>query len=150
MNNKIFLALGANVGNMNENLRKSIHFLGDKIDKIKVSGFYETKPWGFENQDYFLNCAISGVTELSPKELLLFTQKVENALGRVKRFVNGPREIDIDILFYNDLIYKDSDLEIPHPRISERDFVLRPLMDLDPDFIHPVLKVSIKELFKNI
>ncbi len=107
---------------------------------------YETKPRYFEDQQNFLNTVLSGYTDLKPWELLQFTKTVQQEVGRVERFRNGPREIDIDILFYDNLVYKDEELEIPHPRLQERDFVLQPFSDLSPDFSHPVLKKTIREL----
>ncbi|HYX49437.1 MAG TPA: 2-amino-4-hydroxy-6-hydroxymethyldihydropteridine diphosphokinase, partial [Ktedonobacteraceae bacterium] len=107
---------------------------------------YETKPRYFEDQQNFLNTVLRGVTDLEPRQLLQFTKTVQQQVGRVERFRNGPREIDIDILFYGNEVYKDEELEIPHPRLQERDFVLQPLADIDPDFPHPVLKKTIREL----
>ena len=91
-----------------------------------------------------------GYTELEPWELLQFTQTVQQEVGRVERFRYGPREIDIDILMYDQIVYKDEGLEIPHSRLQERDFVLQPFADINPDFLHPVLKKTIKELLDAI
>ncbi|ACN99500.1 2-amino-4-hydroxy-6-hydroxymethyldihydropteridine pyrophosphokinase [Sulfurihydrogenibium azorense Az-Fu1] len=148
--NKIFLGLGSNVGDRLTNLNRAIKILSDKIQILKVSKIYETKPIGVENQPDFLNMAVMGQTELDHLSLFEFVKNVEKQVGRVYRYRWGPREIDIDILFYNDLIYKSKALEIPHPRLHERDFVLKPLMDLDPDFIHPVFKKSIRELYEEL
>lgn len=143
---KVFLGLGTNVGDKKKNLEKAIDLLSEKVTNIKSSKFYETEPWGYKDQDKFLNAAIMGETSLSPLEFLKFVKDVEERVGRIERFKWGPREIDIDILFYDDLIYKDSDLQIPHPRLHERDFVLKPLMDLDPNFIHPTFKKTIRHI----
>jgi len=148
--NVIFLGLGTNVGNKKKNLDKAIRKLKEKVSNIRVSKFYETEPWGYENQDKFLNAAVSGVTKLSPSELLQFVKQIEKEVGRVERFKWGPREIDIDILFYNDLMYEDSSLVIPHPFLHERKFVLEPLMDLDPNFIHPLFKQTISQLYEKL
>lgn len=142
----IFLGLGANVGDKKKNLKKAIDLLNENIINIKLSKFYETEPWGYEDQDNFLNIAIRGKTSLLPIELLKFVKDVEKKVGRIERFKWGPREIDIDILFYDDLIYKDSDLQIPHPYLHERDFALSPLMDLDPNLVHPILKRTIRHI----
>lgn len=131
-------------------MNKAIEILSDKIEILKISKVYETKPVGVENQPDFLNMAVMGQTELDHISLFEFVKNVEKQVGRVYRYRWGPREIDIDILFFNDLIYKSQDLEIPHPRLHERDFVLKPLMDLDPDFIHPVFKKSIRELYEEL
>ncbi len=143
----VYLALGSNIGNKKDNMDKAINLLSQHISNITVAKFYETKPMYYEKQENFLNSALRGQTSLSPRELLTFVKKLEKEIGRKKRFPNGPREIDIDILFYDDIIFKDEHVQIPHPRIEERDFVLKPLMDLNPEFIHPVLKKSIKKLF---
>lgn len=143
---KVFLGLGANVGDKKKNLEKAIGLLSEKIINIQSSKFYETEPWGYKEQDNFLNAAIRGETSLLPIELLKFVKDVETRVGRIERFKWGPREIDIDILFYDDLIFKNEDIEIPHPRLHERDFVLKPLMDLDPNFVHPIFKKTIRHI----
>jgi len=145
---RVFLGLGANVGDKKANIKKAIGYLSENVSDIKLSPIYETKPWGYEKQDNFLNAAVSGKTSLSPSQLLKFVKDAEKKVGRIKRFKWGPREIDIDILFYDDLIYKDDDVVIPHPHLHERDFVLKPLMDLDPNFVHPVFKEKVCELYK--
>ena len=147
---KIFLALGSNIGDKKANIDRAIELLKKKIKDISVSSYYLTKPVGYLKQENFINVAIVGQTLLSPQELLEFIREVEENLGRVKRFKNGPREIDIDILFYDDLILKENSLTIPHPGIAERDFVLKPLLDLDARLIHPVLHISIEKLYKKI
>lgn len=144
---KVFLGLGANVGNKKKNIIDAISLLKEKIKNIQVAPIYETKPWGYKNQDNFLNTALKGNTSLSPSELFKFVKETETRIGRIKRFKWGPREIDIDILFYDKLIYKDEKLEIPHPRLHERDFVLKPLMNLEPNFIHPIMKKTMSELY---
>lgn len=146
----IFLALGSNVGNKKENIKRAIAALEKEVKKIQVAKLYETKPMYYEKQEMFVNTVIKGQTELSPQELLAFVKSLEKELGRQKRFRNGPREIDIDILFYDQLIQNDTDLIIPHSRISERAFVLEPFLDIDPAFIHPILKRSMKDLFAQL
>ena len=143
---QIFLALGSNVGNRKQYIEEAILLLREKINDVMIAPFYETKPRYFEDQNNFLNTVLSGFTDLEPQELLQFTKTVQEKVGRVERFRNGPREIDIDILFYDNVVYKDEVLEIPHPRIQERDFVLQPFSDIDPDFFHPVLKKTIRAL----
>ena len=142
----IFLALGSNVGDKKDNIQKAFDFLSEKISNIKMASIYESKAMYYQNQDDFLNTVIEGYTDLSLDELLNFTQNVESRVGRVFRFKNGPREIDIDILFYDDNINSDSRITVPHPLIQERDFVLSPLSELAPDFVHPVLKIKIIDL----
>ncbi len=142
----IFLALGANIGNRKQQIKDAVILLQEQVENISVAKLYETKPMYHEKQKNFLNTVLRGQTTLSPEALLLFVKKIEKQIGRVKRFRNGPREIDIDILFYDDLIFTNKELEIPHPRIQERNFVIEPLMDLDPNLIHPILKKTVREL----
>jgi 2-amino-4-hydroxy-6-hydroxymethyldihydropteridine diphosphokinase len=145
---KIFLALGSNVGDRKANIEKAISLLNPKISNIKKANIFETKPVGFTEQENFLNTVISGYTTLSPLELLDFIKQVEKKIGRIERFRFGPREIDIDIIYFGSRIYKDQKLEIPHPKTHERDFVLMPLADIDPNFIHPKFNLSTLEMIK--
>jgi 2-amino-4-hydroxy-6-hydroxymethyldihydropteridine diphosphokinase len=142
----IFLALGSNIENRKRHVEKAITLLHEKVYDITVAPLYETKPRYFENQQNFLNTVLRGFTDLEPRKLLQFTKTVQQEVGRVERFRNGPREIDIDVLFYANKVYKDEELEIPHPRLQERDFVLQPFADINPDFSHPILKKTIREL----
>jgi len=142
----IFLALGSNVESRKQYIETAINLLREKVHDIVVAPLYETKPRYFEDQQNFLNTVLRGYTELEPWELLQFTQTVQQEVGRVERFRYGPREIDIDILMYDQIVYKDEGLEIPHSRLQERDFVLQPFADINSDFLHPVLRKTIKEL----
>jgi 2-amino-4-hydroxy-6-hydroxymethyldihydropteridine diphosphokinase len=146
----IFLALGSNIENRKQHIETAIALLREKVQDITVAPLYETKPQYFEDQQNFLNTVLSGYTDLKPWELLQFTKTVQQEVGRVERFRNGPREIDIDILFYDNEVYKGEELEIPHPRLQERDFVLQPFADLNPNFFHPVLKKTIRELLNRL
>ena len=146
----IFLALGSNIESRKQHIETAINLLREKVHDIHVASMYETKPRYFEDQQNFLNTVLRGYAGLKPRELLRFTQAVQKELGRVERLRYGPREIDIDILFYDDLIYKDEELVIPHLRLQERDFVLQPFADINPDFSHPVLKKTIGELLDTI
>ncbi len=147
---RIFLALGANVGDKKGNIGKAIEMLKEKVVIEKQAPLYGTRPKGYEFQENFLNTALLGQTELRPEELLLFVKEIEQRLGRVMRMRNGPREIDIDILLYDDVVLNSENLQIPHPRIAERDFVLQPLLDLDDSVVHPILKVPLKKLLANL
>ena len=147
---QIFLALGSNIENRKQHIEEAILLLREKMNNVTIAPLYETKPRYFENQHNFLNTVLSGFTDLEPQELLQFTKTVQKAVGRVERFRNGPREIDIDILFYDNVVYKDEELEIPHPLLQERDFVLQPFADLNPNFLHPVLKKTIKALLDTL
>ena len=146
----VYLALGTNLNDRSANLRAAIEALPSKINVIAESKVYETPPWGYENQPAFLNMAVKCETNLEPESLLKRLKQLEVQLGREQSFRWGPRLIDIDILFYNDLILKSESLTIPHPRLHERAFVLVPLADIAPDFIHPVLKKTIKELLAGV
>ena len=146
----IFLALGSNIENRKQHIETAITLLREKVYDITVAPLYETKPRYFEDQQNFLNTVLRGFTELHPRELLQFTKTVQQEVGRVERFRNGPREIDIDILFYDHKVYKDEELEIPHARLQERDFVLQPFADINPNFLHPILKKTIRELLDAI
>ncbi len=147
---KVFLGIGSNVGERIVYIKNALNLLSQILKEIQTAHFYVSKAVGFEDQPDFINTAISGYTDLEPYELFKKVKDIENKVGRIKRFRWGPREIDIDILFYGSLIMEKDDLIIPHPRIHERDFVLKPLSDLDPDFVHPVLKKPVKELLLNL
>ena len=114
---------------------------------LQKSNIYYTEPWGNKNQNYFLNLALKVSTNKSPEEILQAISIIENKMGRERIEKWGPRLIDIDIIFYGDAIIKNDCLEIPHPALSNRNFVLVPLMDICPDFIHPESKKSINEIF---
>jgi 2-amino-4-hydroxy-6-hydroxymethyldihydropteridine diphosphokinase len=144
--NEIYLGLGSNVGDRLLNLNKAIELLSEKIQILKKSKIYISKAVGYTDQPDFYNMVLYGKTDLSPEELFNFIKDVEKNAGRVYRFHWGPREIDIDILFYNDLVYKSDKLNIPHPRLHERDFVLLPLIELNPKLFHPVLNKRVSDL----
>jgi len=133
----VYLALGSNVGDSKKHLERAKDYLSEKIHGITSAPTYRTKAVGYTDQKDFLNTVVQGETELSPRELLNFTQETEQKVGRVKRFRWGPREIDIDIIFYGDLMFNEKGLTIPHARFRERDFVLRPLCDLSSSFLDP-------------
>ena len=147
---KIYLALGSNIGDLDTNIKKAIDELKKKIKITKVAKMYSNKAKLYLDQPDFLNTAIEGETELSPSELLTFCKGIEHDLGRKLRFRWGPREIDIDIVFYDDIILSTPELIIPHIGAHERDFVLVPLNEISPDYIHPYLQKSIKELLEEL
>ena len=136
---KVFLSLGTNTGNRKINLRKTCFFLKTEISNITISRVYETLPLYVENQPKFLNCVVSGETDKSPYSLLDYCLDLENRLGRDRAHKpeKGPRVIDIDILLYNSEIIHNNRLHIPHPGMYEREFVLIPLLELDPEIKDP-------------
>jgi 2-amino-4-hydroxy-6-hydroxymethyldihydropteridine diphosphokinase len=147
---QIYLSIGSNIGKRQKYLKYAVEKLSAHLDNVKVSSLYATEPWGNKDQPEFLNLCLSGRTSSSPAELLELTRSIEKSLGRTHQEKWGPREIDIDILFYDDAIIKTAALEIPHPYVSERAFVLIPLMELAPDLVHPVLKLTISKLAAEI
>ncbi len=149
MNHIVYLALGTNLGDRLANLRAAIEALPPEINVNAESKIYETPPWGVEHQPAFLNMAVKCETDLDAASLLKRLKQLEVRLGREKTFRWGPRLIDLDILFYDDLVLESETLTIPHPRLNERAFVLVPLTDIAPDFIHPVLRKTVREMTAN-
>ena len=148
--NKVYLGLGTNLGDRKRNLREAIEKIEEHIGKVlKSSSVYETAPWGFEAENDFLNMVTEVETGLSPSELLKKIFEIESKLGRERtqdRY--SSRVIDIDILFYDDLIVDQKGLKIPHRLMHERRFVLAPFCEIAPDLIHPMLKKSISVLLE--
>lgn len=143
---QIYLGFGSNVGNKRKFINGALSALSGGVKIQSASSFYRTEPWGNRDQPAFYNLCAKGTTTLSPKELLAFIKSVEAKLGRTHREKWGPREIDIDLLFYDSEIIKSPRLEVPHPHIAERAFVLVPLKEIAPDLVHPELKKTIAEL----
>ncbi len=147
----VYIGIGSNLGNREENCKRAIELLPENGIHVAVcSSMIKTEPWGVTDQPRFINMVIETETDLGPEELLNALKKIEDDTGRVPDIRWGPRAIDLDILFYDDLIMKKPDLEIPHPGIKERDFVLKSLAEIAPDLMHPVLKKNIKELLDAI
>jgi 2-amino-4-hydroxy-6-hydroxymethyldihydropteridine diphosphokinase len=150
MDHIVYIALGSNLGNRLANLNSAIDNFSPQMKVVKKSNVYETPPWGFTDQPAFLNQVVKAETYMQPEPLLHHLKRLEVALGRVPGFQNGPRSIDLDILFFDDMILDSPALKVPHPRMHERAFVLVPLVDLEPDLIHPALNESVSVLLRKV
>ena len=145
--NKVYLSLGSNLGSRLDVLNQATLLIGQHIgDVVKQSSVYETSAWGINDQPDFLNMAIEVNSNLSPVEILEQVNEIEKQLGRVRFEKWGMRKIDIDILFYNDMVLETPELTIPHPHLHVRKFVLIPLSEIAGDFNHPKLKESVRKL----
>jgi 2-amino-4-hydroxy-6-hydroxymethyldihydropteridine diphosphokinase len=141
----VYLGLGSNLGNREDNLEMALKLLGQRMKIGKISSIYDTAPLGITNQPRFLNIACQVFTRLTPEGLLALAKGIENKMGRHGRS-SEPRPIDIDILLYGDTVVDTPDLRIPHPHIADREFVLVPLAEIAPDVVHPVTKMKVKEM----
>jgi 2-amino-4-hydroxy-6-hydroxymethyldihydropteridine diphosphokinase len=145
----VYLSLGSNLGNRQANLDQALKLISERMRLGKVSSIYDTEPVGLVNQPRFLNLACEVVTHLSPEGLLALLKGIEQKMGRYSRS-GEPRIIDIDIVLFGDQVANTPGLIIPHPKMHERAFVLIPLAEIAPDFVHPVLNKTIKELDKAV
>jgi 2-amino-4-hydroxy-6-hydroxymethyldihydropteridine diphosphokinase len=146
----VYLGLGSNLGDRKSNLEESIKQISEFAVIKQSSSIYETEPWGLKDQPKFLNQVILAKTRLAPSDLLTHLQIIEQKMGRKKTVLYGPRLIDLDILFFDSLMMKTSDLIIPHPHITERAFVLVPLAEIAPNMIHMQYHQTITELLKDV
>lgn len=142
----VYLGLGSNMGKRQDNLDRALEYLSQRLRVEKVSSVYDTEPVGNVEQPRFLNLVCQVSTTLAPMGLLMLVKGIESKLGRVPGERNAPRPIDIDILFYGDQVIETTQLVIPHPKLTERAFVLIPLADIAPDLVHPVSGKTVKEL----
>jgi len=142
MKTRVYFSLGSNLGDREANLRAAI----ERLPVLRVSPAYETEPVDYTEQPWFLNVVVEAETGLSPRELLEAALRIEQDLGRVRTLAKGPRTIDIDILLYGDRVIDEPGLQIPHPRMAERRFVLAPLADLAPELRHPGTGRTVRQM----
>ena len=149
-----YLCLGSNLGNRADLIEKAVSLLGlcENIKIVRTSALYETEPWGVKNQNWFLNLAVEIKTTLSPEQLLAKCNEIEKRLGRNRELEQrwGQRTLDIDIIFYDKDIINCDNLKIPHQNMHQRAFVLVPLLELIPDFVHPIMNKTISDLYEDL
>ena len=146
----VIIALGSNIGNFKINFHNAIELIS-KFGQIKsIGNIYVSKPYGLKEQNNFFNTAIEILTTCQPLELMSKLQSVEKKLIKNKKIPNGPRKIDLDIIFFGSKVINNSQIEIPHPRVMDRDFVLKPICDFKPFCRHPLSKLTVKEALKNL
>ena len=149
MGNTAYLGIGTNLGDKAAHIRRAVELIGQRVGTVlAVSPFYQSEPWGFVSDNRFLNVAVQVATSLSPMELLRETQSIEKLMGRTEKTTStyADRIIDIDILFYGQMVLDTETLKIPHPLLPERDFVVIPLAEIAPQLIHPTLHLRMEEL----
>jgi len=148
---QIFLSLGSNLGDREKNLRDAIAVMAAAGVRVsRTSSIYETEPVDFADQPWFLNCVIEAETSLAPHDLLLALRGIESRMGSKKKFAKGPRLLDIDILLYGDTIIDKPELQVPHPRMTQRRFVLAPLVELAPHWRHPTWNGTAADLLARL
>ena len=147
---QVYLSLGTNLGERLDNLATARAMLSPDVRVEKLSSVYETAPWGYSDQANFCNQVLLGKTMLTPLRLLNKLKRIEKMMGREQTFRYGPRVIDLDILFYESRIINTKRLQIPHPRLQERAFVLVPLVEIAPDFVHPQLGLTVQALLDQV
>lgn len=146
----VIFSLGSNIGDREHHLEQARAGLQDFMTDFKVSRVIETAPQYVTDQPVFLNQVVMGNTDVAPTEIVALTKSLQQQIGRTKTYQNGPREIDIDILYYDDFVINTADLVIPHPRIAERLFVLEPLCELAPDWVCPVTRKSVQVMLDEL
>lgn len=148
---KVYIGLGSNLGNREKNLQAALRMIQERIGEVvSLSSFYETEPWGFVSVNTFLNAAACIETSLSPLDVLGTTQQIECEMGRTRKSADGTytdRPIDIDLLLFGNVVMHTPQLTLPHPLMTERDFVMKPLVEIAPHVVHPILHKTLEELF---
>lgn len=146
--NKVYIAAGSNLGDKEETLKEAIYIIDKRKDCVvtKVSNFYTTDPVGYEDQDQFVNCVFEINTLQTPSELMVTLLEVEKDFKRERIIRWGPRTLDLDIIFYNDIISYDEHILIPHPRAHERQFVMKPMCDINPYYVHPIYRKRVMDI----
>jgi len=146
---KAYISAGSNLGDRKANLEFALAELDSAGTVLQVSPYFETEPVGYADQPWFLNLVIEVETRLAPSELLNLCRGIEASRDRKRSFLNAPRTLDLDILLYGNRVVREENLIIPHPRMTERRFVLEPLLQIAPDLVHPVLKRTIRSLLES-
>ena len=148
---RVAIALGANLNDRLQTIQKAFSALqGDFLENARLSSVYETKPWGGIPQPDFMNAVVVGETEWKAPAIVNYLKTLEKDLGRRSRERNGPREIDLDLLLIEDQVYEGPGVSVPHPGIADRSFVLNPLKELWPEWVHPKLGLSVNEMLKRL
>ena len=148
--NEVYVGLGSNLGDPVGNIERAIEMLRQLSRSLEMSRLYRTTPQGFRNQPDFVNAACRIWTDLDPFHLLEAALQIEQAVGRRRTFINAPRALDIDLLMYGNQVLQGPPLTIPHPRMHIRSFVLRPLLDLAPGLVHPVMWSTVGKMWEEI
>ena len=148
--NRVYIAIGSNIGNWKNNFNQAVKLISKKSIVKKFASIYLSNPYGYEDQNYFFNSAIELQTTLSPFDLFYELQMIERKLQKNKIIKNGPRKIDLDIIFFNSLKLNSKKLTIPHQSVHLRDFVLLPLIEINPFIVHPIQKKTVKAIYKKL